>query len=93
MKALVRKDEVYLETAWHSWIDRQTGKPLTDENYGYALCDVPSDVADDVIPEDFDIEVKGETVTDEFGETVTVKRYYGVFNAERYKGRKSNDNS
>lgn len=54
MKALVRKnpytptrpeqDEVYLPP-WQYYINTETGAPLTDENYGYALCtDIPDDV-------------------------------------------------
>lgn len=51
-RALIRKtpycleyqQEVYLEP-WLPWMDTDTGAPLTDENYGYALCnDIPDDV-------------------------------------------------
>lgn len=49
MKVLVRKmpfvkkeqEEVY-PSPWLDWVDPETGAPLTDENYGYALCDVPA---------------------------------------------------
>lgn len=48
MKVLVRKspfvkkdqEEVYPEP-WLDWVDPETGAPLTDENYGYALCEIP----------------------------------------------------
>lgn len=54
MKALIRKypytptrpeqDEVYLQP-WQHFINADTGAPLIDENFGYALCtDIPDDV-------------------------------------------------
>lgn len=56
MKALIRKhgstpttraqDEIFEETLWPDWVD-VNGWPLTEENYGYALCEeCPEDVAD-----------------------------------------------
>lgn len=48
IKVLVRKvpycdddqEEVYPEP-WLDWVNPATGAPLTDENYGYALGDMP----------------------------------------------------
>ena len=87
MKALVRKhgftpttkeqDEVFLESSWPSWIQAD-GRPLTDENLGYALCDnLPNDLvlADDreLTPEDFEVTEHTKTVKDDMGEDVEVK--------------------
>lgn len=87
MKALIRKhgctptrveqDEVYVESEWVHWIDKETGKPLTDENYGYALCvDCPEGVELDV--KDFEVTEHVEEVEDEFGEKVQVKSWTAV---------------
>ena len=77
MKALIRKhgftpttkeqDEVFLESSWPIWI-RAEGWPLTEENYGYALCEeCPEDVADlDV--NDFTVTSETYMETDEYGE-------------------------
>lgn len=84
MKALIKRypdnaeyeyeSEVYLESAWHPWIDRDTGAPLTDENYGYALCvECPDDV--ELKSEDFEIVEKVEQVEDEFGEKIVVRSW------------------
>ena len=81
MKALIRKhgftpttkeqDEVFLESSWLSWIQAD-GRPLTDENMGYALCeDCPEDV--ELTPEDFEVTEHTKTVKDDMGEDVEVK--------------------
>ena len=83
MKALVRKhgytpttkeqDEVFLESSWPSWIQAD-GRPLTDENLGYALCEnCPEDV--ELTPEDFEVTEHTKTVPSEYegGEEQTVK--------------------
>ena len=83
MKALVRKhgftpttkeqDEVFLESSWLSWIQAD-GRPMTDENMGYALCeDCPEDV--ELTPEDFEVTEHTKTVPSEYegGEEQTVK--------------------
>ena len=83
MKALIRKhgftpttkeqDEVFLESSWPSWIQAD-GRPLTDENLGYALCeDCPEDV--ELTPEDFEVTEHTKTVPSEYGdgEEQTVK--------------------
>ena len=83
MKALVRKhgftpttkeqDEVFLESSWPSWIQAD-GRPLTDENLGYALCEnCPEGV--ELTPEDFEVTEHTKTVPSEYegGEEQTVK--------------------
>ena len=87
MKALIRKhgftsttkeqDEVFLESSWPSWVQAD-GRPLTDENMGYALCDnLPNDLvlADDreLTPDDFEVTEHTKTVKDDMGEDVEVK--------------------
>lgn len=79
MKALIRKapyvdedkQEVYLQP-WHPWIDEETGAPLTDENYGYALCEFPEGFPEgmELGIDDFDVVEKYVTETDESGEEV-----------------------
>ena len=87
MKALVRKypintdkpekDEVYIEAQWHDWIG-EDGSPLTDENYGYALCeDCPEDV--ELTVDDFDVKEQTKTIEDEFGEKVEVKYWTATY--------------
>ena len=81
MKALIRKhgftpttkeqDEVFLESSWHSWIQAD-GRPLTDENLGYALCEnCPEGV--ELTPEDFEVTEHTKTVKDDMGEDTEVK--------------------
>ena len=83
MKALIRKhgftpttkeqDEVFLESSWPSWIQAD-GRPLTDENLGYALCEnCPEGV--ELTPEDFEVTEHTKTVHSEYGdgEEQTVK--------------------
>ena len=77
MKALIRKqgctptteaqNEIFPESSWPEWVDAN-GWPLTEENYGYALCEeCPEDVADlDVI--DFTVTSETYMETDEYGE-------------------------
>ncbi len=86
MKALVRKhgytptrpsqDEIYLQP-WLEWIDPQTGAPLTNENYAYALCDEFNPTFTEVHPEltleDFVVTEHTKQTPGEEGETVTVK--------------------
>ena len=81
MKALIRKhgytpttkeqDEVFLESSWPSWIQAD-GRPLTDENLGYALCEnCPEGV--ELTPEDFEVTEHTKTVKDDMREDVEVK--------------------
>lgn len=90
MKALVRKhgftpttkeqDEVFPESLWPDWIQAD-GRPLTDENMGYALCDNLPDylvyptLADDreLTPDDFEVTEHTKTIKDDMGEDVEVK--------------------
>ena len=77
MKALIRKhgstptteaqDEIFPESLWPDWV-KADGWPLTEENYGYAVCkECPEDVADlDV--NDFTVTSETWTETDENGE-------------------------
>ena len=69
MKALIkqtpkRKAEVFFETDWLDWMDPDTGAPLNQDPYGYALAeDAPSED-----PMDYDVE-RHEGV-DEYGDPV-----------------------
>ena len=55
MKALIRKhgytpttetqDEIFPDSSWPDWV-KADGWPLTEENYGYALCDDCPNVSD-----------------------------------------------
>lgn len=87
MKALIKKypinarvesdSEVYLQIAWHDWID-EAGKPLTDENYGYALCnEAPDDV--ELSADDFRVEEHITEVTTETGEKVKKKYWTAIY--------------
>lgn len=89
MRALIRKspdtptkpfqDEIYL-APWLDWIDPNTGAPLTDENYGYALCEDfnPTFTEDhpELTPDDFAIQEHTEDVPSEDGEGTTTRRYW-----------------
>ena len=83
MKALIRKhgftsttkeqDEVFLESSWPSWVQAD-GRPMTDENLGYALCEnCPEGIERDV--DDFEVTEHTKTVPSEYedGEEQTVK--------------------
>lgn len=100
MKALVRQypntptkesqDEVLIQSNWLDWME-EDGSPLTDENYGYALCEnVPEECADTAIPSDFDIEEHVDTIPDEMGDgTVTVRSWTAVFVKSRWDARQT----
>ena len=90
MKALIRKhgftpttkeqDEVFLESSWPSWVQAD-GRPLTDENMGYALCEnCPEGV--ELTPEDFEVTEHTKTVPSEYegGEEQTVKYWTAKYN-------------
>ena len=88
MKALIRKhgftpttkeqDEVFLESSWPSWIQAD-GWPLTEENYGYALCEeCPEDISDlDV--DDFTVTSETWIETDDLGEQHEQTRWTAVY--------------
>lgn len=88
MKALIRKhgftptteeqDEVFLSSNWPKWVN-SNGWPLTEENYGYALCeDCPENISDlDV--DDFIVTSKTWMETDELGEQRERTRWTAVY--------------
>lgn len=91
MKALIRKsgytptkpsqDEIYLYP-WNDWVDEQTGAPLTNENYGYALCESFNPTFNEEHPEltldDFSVtEHTKEIIIDD--ETKTVKYWVAEY--------------
>lgn len=88
MKALIRKhgstptteaqDEIFKETSWPDWV-KADGFPLTEENYGYALCEeCPEDVADlDV--NDFAVRSETYVETDEYGRHHERTRWRAVY--------------
>ena len=86
MKALIRKhgstptteaqDEIFPESSWPDWVDAK-GWPLTDENYGYALCEnCPED--DDLNVSDFTVTADTYTETDEHGRQHERTRWIAV---------------
>lgn len=88
MKALIRKhgctptteeqDEVFLEPSWPKWVNAD-GRPLTDENYGYALCeDCPENVSD-LSVKNFMINSETYTETDEYGNPHERTRWTAVY--------------
>lgn len=91
MKVLIKKypinttkpelNEAYPEALWHDWIDKDTGAPLTDENYGYALCDnCPNDFMDIVGDTDptemFEVKCYTKFIKDELGGVDKTERYW-----------------
>ena len=93
MKALIRKhgntptketqDEIFPETLWPDWVDAN-GWPLTEENYGYALCeDCPENVSD-LSVDDFTVISETWMEKDEDGELHERTRWTAV-----YKGREN----
>ena len=93
MKALIRKhgstptkeaqDEIFKETSWPDWVDTN-GWPLTEENYGYALCqNCPED--DDLVVDDFGVKSETYVETDVYGRQHERTRWIAV-----YIGQKNN---
>lgn len=87
MKALIRKhgytptkevqDEIFKEASWPDWVDAN-GRPLTDENYGYALCeDCPE--YDDLDVDDFGVITETYVETDELGSQHEKTRWRAVY--------------
>ncbi len=87
MKALIRKhgstptteaqDEIFKETSWPDWVDAN-GRPLTEENYGYALCEnCPED--DNLDVNDFGVRSETYMETDEFGKQHERTRWRAVY--------------
>ena len=88
MKALIRKygstptteaqNEIFPESSWPDWVDA-IGWPLTEENYGYALCeDCPENLVDLEVD---DFAVRSETYmdTDEYGRQRERTRWFAVY--------------
>ena len=96
MKALIRQnpstptkpseDEVFIQSAWMDWMG-EDGSPLTDENYGYALCeDLPDECADTALPSDFVITEQTVTEPDPYGEGEVTTRYWiAVFDRSKWE--------
>ena len=96
MKALIRQypntptkeseDEVLIQSSWLDWMG-DNGEPLTDENYGYALCeDVPDECADTAIPSDFVITEQTKTEPNPYGEGEVTTRYWiAVFDRSKWE--------
>lgn len=88
MKALIRKhgftpttetqDEIFKETSWPDWIDAK-GCPLTEENYGYALCENCPENIEDLDVDDFAVTSETYVDTDEYGEQHERTRWIAVF--------------
>ena len=87
MKALIRKhgftptteaqDEIFPELLWPDWV-KPDGFPLTEENYGYALCqDCPENI-EDLDVEDFTVTPDTFMETDEFGKQHERTRWIAV---------------
>ena len=88
MKALIRKhgctptteaqDEIFPELSWPDWI-KADGFPLTEENYGYALCEELPDNIADLDVDDFAVRSESYMVSDEIGEQHERTRWIAVF--------------
>lgn len=82
MRALIRKypdtptrpeqDEVFIETQWPHWVTAPDYGHLTDENYGYALCESCPET-EDLTVEDFAVTEHVRTDTDDTSEEITVR--------------------
>ena len=88
MKALIRKhgstpvteaqDEIFLETSWPDWV-KADGWPLTEENYGYALCEECPEDIEDLDVNDFEVTSKTYMETDEYGKQHERTRWTAVY--------------
>ena len=88
MKALIRKhgstptsklqDEIFPETSWPDWI-KADGRPLTEENYGYALCEECPEDVEDLDVNDFIVTSETWIETDELGEQHERTRWTAVY--------------
>lgn len=88
MKALIRKhgctptteaqDEIFPELSWPDWVDEK-GWPLTEENYGYALCEECPENVSDLDVNDFAITSETYMETDEFGKQHERTRWRAVY--------------
>ncbi len=88
MKALIRKhgctptteaqDEIFPESSWPDWV-KADGFPLTEENYGYALCEKCPENVSDLDVKDFTVTPGTFMETDEFGEQHERRRWIAVY--------------
>ena len=88
MKALIRKhgstpttklqDEIFPETSWPDWV-KVDGWPLTEENYGYALCEEWPEDIENLTVNDFMLSSKTWNEADELGEQHERTRWTAVY--------------
>ena len=88
MKALIRKhgctptteaqDEIFPDSSWPDWINSD-GWPLTEENYGYALCEGCPENIEDLDVDDFAVTSEIYVDTDEYGEQYERTRWIAVY--------------
>ena len=88
MKALIRKhgctptteaqDEIFPESSWPDWV-KADGFPLTEENYGYALCEECPENIEDLDVEDFAVRSETYVETDEYGKQHERTRWIAVY--------------
>ena len=88
MKALIRKhgstptteaeDEIFPESSWPDWV-KADGWPLTEENYGYALCQECPDDLRDLDVDDFTVTSETYTENDEHGRQHKRIRWRAVY--------------
>lgn len=91
MKALIRKhgstpttklqDEIFPESSWPEWVD-VNGWPLTEENYGYALCEECPENLSDLDVDDFTVISETYMETDDLGEQRERTRWRAVYNRQ-----------
>ena len=91
MKALIRKhgstptsklqDEIFPETLWPDWLDER-GWPLTEENYGYALCEKCPDDIRDLDVDDFTVISETRMEEDELGELHERMCWRAIYNGQ-----------
>ena len=91
MKALIRKhgctptteaqDEIFPESSWPDWV-KAGGFPLTEENYGYALCEECPENIEDLDVGDFTVTSETWMEKDEDGEEHERTRWRAVYNGQ-----------
>ena len=91
MKALIRKygstpttklqDEIFPESLWPDWV-KADGWPLTEENYGYALCQECPDDLRDLDVDDFTVRSDTYMETDEFGNQHERTRWIAIYRGQ-----------
>ena len=88
MKALIRKhgytptteaqDEIFPESSWPDWV-KADGWPLTEENYGYALCEECPEDLTDLDADDFTVTSETYVENDEHGVQRERTRWGAIF--------------